>query len=483
MRLRKASKLQSSLVASLVIFIISSFGLQESFITYAAGASKCAPDSVTGVYPKILSGCIFQNMSFANDNFEGHVFIKSKFSNVDLTNVSFSGDDMSGARFFGITNGSSINFKKTVLNGATLDGDFSKSDFSYAHLKSSQLNGNFTGSNFLNADLSSAVFSSSVDSISNFVTYSDLTNANFKNSNLRSSTLLEVILTNCNMSTADLTNATASYITKYAGVKLPSGWIVSKGSLIAPVQLPSFVKAKTYKASFPTKKFPFSVWQDSISTVSCSSSSFCLAKDVLGEYYIYNGKVWADGGFNPALNTCSGGTCQGSQASWSPTFFCYWNNNCYSITASLWFINGHWIKHQNPLSQELKSLIKVVNKKDDGRCISIRFCFLESFNDHGLAHASVYDGKKWTSVPTIAQQGKQSFQSYQNVSCASTSFCITENIGLSFYDGKKWSKWINGFNSWGSSSQENDPISCAPINFCVVGNFPNSGDLTTFSIK
>ncbi len=181
-----------------------------------------------------------------------------------------------------------------------------------------------------------------------------------------------------------------------------------------------------------------------LTSVSCSSPTFCAAVDTLGNAVTYNGTRWSppatvDPG--KAFSSASSVSCP------SATF-------CVAVDSS-----GHALIY-NGTSWSAPTNIDNSDSVPSVSCPSASFCVAVDFNGNALT----YNGTSWSGPTNIDNS-----DSFASVSCPSASFCVAVdfNGNALTYNGTSWS---------GPTNVVSDPlggltsVSCSSASFCAATN-------------
>ena len=221
---------------------------------------------------------------------------------------------------------------------------------------------------------------------------------------------------------------------------------------------------------------------ETIDTVSCPSSGFCMAVDGVGNALRYNGTSWSaavsiDGTGDlssvscPSSNFCiavdyGGNAIRYNGTSWSapasidgtsPLFAvsCSSSSFCMAVDSSGNALHYNGASWSAPVSIDasVDFLGFVVS------CPSSSFCL--AVDDSG--NAVRYDGTSWSAPVSI--NGTSGLSS---VSCPSSSFCIAVDYGGNAlrYDGTSWSAPVSINGTSGLST-----VSCPSSSFCIAVDY------------
>jgi Collagen triple helix repeat (20 copies) len=225
-----------------------------------------------------------------------------------------------------------------------------------------------------------------------------------------------------------------------------------------------------------------------LSSVSCTSSSFCMAMDGTGGALTYNGSTWS-------APTPTGTDL--TQVSCASSSFCVAVGG--SEDASVF--NGSTWSALSPIG--LRGVAAV-------SCASESFCVAVGSSNGGRGYAVTYDGSSWDTPteitsgpddgPTSVSCGSPTFcvaaggdddgeETYSDgtwsmptpisrygpvaaVACASESFCTAASgEEVMTYDG---SKWITSYPPGVQLTDGNASISCPTESFCAASSFSST---------
>jgi hypothetical protein len=241
--------------------------------------------------------------------------------------------------------------------------------------------------------------------------------------------------------------------------------------------------------------------QNTLTSISCPSSSFCMAVDDGGNNYdghglIFNGSSWSArnvidtaGQYGPYSVSCTSSSfCaafDGSEngliyngSSWQATVVS--QNAPYPIScvsSSFCMIgpygyDGSWSPAQTyytgggapaPMGGDSESILSI-------SCPSTSFCAAvghnggaDTYNGGGWTNGS-YNGSGWTYDGLIDTTG--GVNSLNSVSCPSASFCVAVdgNGNVFYWNGSSWS----GPNTIDLNGQGLSSVSCPSPSFCVA---------------
>lgn len=210
----------------------------------------------------------------------------------------------------------------------------------------------------------------------------------------------------------------------------------------------------------------FSTGNNFATSLSCASSSLCMAIAINGVLEVYNGSGWSAATVpgNTGMNEEGVGQEMFTDVSCAPaTTFCmaamrYNRDNGPGFEYAT-YENGDWSIQQFPVFLETSGSwgIQQVSCTGDGSCVGL---VTDQIGKHGI---SVYSDGAWGSYVSASQVGIA-----QTLSCSTTSFCITANAA----GGTTLWTFTGSFNQDSSSTGlEGFPraTSCVPGTsvFCV----------------
>ena len=187
-------------------------------------------------------------------------------------------------------------------------------------------------------------------------------------------------------------------------------------------------------------------------SVSCPSSSFCVAVDTSGNAITYNGSSWS-----PPQNI--DGTVELISVSCPSVSFCLAKGRDGTVVT----YNGSTWSAPKTTTEESDALGVV-------SCASVSFCV--AVGPSGLAET--YNGTSW-SAPTVLDSEEGGLNS---VSCPSASFCVAVGERSAWtYNGSSWSAPTHVEHYLAS-------VSCSSPSFCVAvagGVTEEDGDVVTYN--
>ncbi len=194
----------------------------------------------------------------------------------------------------------------------------------------------------------------------------------------------------------------------------------------------------TYRADTSNWSSPDSIGPSGggFKSISCTSSSFCVAVKSNGNAYTFNGGSWS----GPA--TSAGGSSV-SVSCTSPSF-------CVAVTSTGGAYTYDGASWSGPASTGAGGSLVSVS------CTSSSFCL--AIDSSGGAFT--YNSTSWTPAQSIGSTG-----AFKSVSCTSSGFCvaITSDGGAFTYNGTSW-----------TPAQSIDPsgafksVLCTSSGFCVA---------------
>lgn len=196
-------------------------------------------------------------------------------------------------------------------------------------------------------------------------------------------------------------------------------------------------------------------------SVSCATPQFCAAVDNTGHLYTFNGSSWSA----PQALSLYGGL----SVSCTAAVFCLaMDNNGYAYT----YRTGTWTttKGVAPEAEDLsQDAVYQVS------CVSASFCASVSI----AGAAQTYNGTTWTTpvkIETRASTGGTPHSLGMTLTCPSTAFCVAvDSIGVSYtFNGTTWTHngAVAGNGDYGS-------ISCSSASRCIT--LDNQGHLFQFN--
>jgi len=242
-----------------------------------------------------------------------------------------------------------------------------------------------------------------------------------------------------------------------------------------------------------------------VNSVSCASSTFCVAG---GNYFddnnhshafvsVYDGTDWTDRQVAPDV-FISGGQASVISVSCASSTFCvagghFEDNSGYSYAFVSVFNGTSWTDREvaaatdnnHGLNQSGQASVISVS------CASSTFCVAggnyADGNQSDQAFVSVFNGSTWTDQEIANNRfntglNKEGSAQVNSVSCASSTFCVAGGYFLdggvlqaftSVYHGRSWTdKVLNkaaGSTFSNASSALVTSVSCSPTSFCVAG--------------
>ncbi len=195
-------------------------------------------------------------------------------------------------------------------------------------------------------------------------------------------------------------------------------------------------------------------------SVSCPTTSFCMAVDGNVNFYTYNGTAWSQ---PQVINSSSlNPTTIGEVSCASPTFCeAVYNNKSVTYSGSGW---------SSPLT-----LVLPPGSKSNGNpevsvvsCPTATFCAVGGTTGANVAYLDTFNGTSWGKGLALSTTlGPQSFSA---LSCPTSSFCMAGGLdGWVTYNGTSWSKPQNFANAGGpvgTGPLYANSISCPSKTFC-----------------
>jgi hypothetical protein len=203
-----------------------------------------------------------------------------------------------------------------------------------------------------------------------------------------------------------------------------------------------------------------------ITTVSCPTTTFCMAGDVLGRYLTFDGHRWTRTRHVESAALRDADRAAGTAA--IVEISCAGVRFCAAVTASgraLTWEGTQWSSAQTLVPPATANLDRVlylsslagVSCAGANRCVAV--------GPGGFAY--VYDGSAWSAPQPVDPQAATagSRQGLTAVSCATGRFCVAvDGLGRAIaYDGHAWAPPQVVDSSLGLAD-----VSCASARFCVA---------------
>jgi hypothetical protein len=229
-------------------------------------------------------------------------------------------------------------------------------------------------------------------------------------------------------------------------VRLLGAVLAAAGVLTAVngvLSVPSASAGQTWSA-------PTSIDSNLLTSVSCGSSTDCVAVDDAGNSLVYNGSTWSSPHRIDILNSVSA-----TSVSCTSTGFCAAvdsQGNAYTGNGSSWSLG--------------LGLLDFGNDLNSVSCTSSSFCSAVDSSGYALT----YDGLLWGRQPV------DSADDLAGVSCTSPSFCaaVSEEGDAFTYNGTTWSA-ADGIDP----SNALVSVSCTSTTFCAAVD--QSGNAFTYN--
>jgi len=210
------------------------------------------------------------------------------------------------------------------------------------------------------------------------------------------------------------------------------------------------------KWSVPDSIDPYGI----LNSVSCPTTSFCMAVDVDGDSLTYNKGTWSKPDIIDPLSSTTGNGGGISSVSCPTTSFCMAVDD---LGNALSYDKGKWSAPDSIDPQSAKNHNAGTFGLTSVSCPTTSFCMAVDV----LGNALSYNNGKWSAPDSIDPQSSTAGSGYGNgmssVSCPTTSFCMAvdgDGDSLQYLAGK-WSAptSIGGiFNS----------VSCPTASFCMA---------------
>jgi hypothetical protein len=203
-----------------------------------------------------------------------------------------------------------------------------------------------------------------------------------------------------------------------------------------------------------------------VTTVSCPTTRFCMAGDVLGKYFTFDGDRWQGPKHVEPVKLLN--TDRGAEAAAIVEVSCTGPHFCAAVTArgrALTWNGTRWSSPDTLVSGLAQTLdqVRLLPGLAGVSCSSPTQCVAVSPG----GYAYTYDGSAWSpplSVDTEAAR-KGSDEGLTAVSCVASSFCMAvDGLGRSLsYDGTSWAPPYIVDSALGLND-----VSCASPSFCVA---------------
>jgi serine/threonine protein kinase len=187
----------------------------------------------------------------------------------------------------------------------------------------------------------------------------------------------------------------------------------------------------------------------SITSVSCSSASFCMAVDAAGNAIEWNGSTWLSQGV-------AGGTGFTSVSCPSAQF-------CAAVTGNKSYFLWNGASWRGPLATPNSDTFEAID------CVSASFCAAVGGPEGHGAVAATWQGGVWALATGLY------IDSMFSVSCAGPEYCLAAGDGTSLPPGlgDETLTWAAG--SWGidqlpvpQTASVTARVSCASQGFCMI---------------
>ena len=198
----------------------------------------------------------------------------------------------------------------------------------------------------------------------------------------------------------------------------------------------------TYDGSSWSKPLPVDPWSPygSFTSVSCPTTTYCVAVDGAGRYSIYDGSTWSTPVATPD------GTGYGAISCPSITF-CMAADSSGGVTT----FNGSTWSDRNPVTSGTAFQREITGLS----CASATLCLLGTDG----SQAYVFNGTAWSDPTAIGTLPPGIGAESAVVSCASNTFCMALGAATEIYNGTHWSTAASG--SGGS-------LTCLSSTFCMA---------------
>jgi hypothetical protein len=186
---------------------------------------------------------------------------------------------------------------------------------------------------------------------------------------------------------------------------------------------------------------------EGVTSVSCVSSSFCVAVDKAGNALTYRGSAWsAPQAVDPDGQGLESVSC-------SSVTFCAADDNAGNV---LTYRGSDWSAPQRVATEQFLGSSQV-------SCASASFCLLVT-NAHNTV---TYNGTTWATSKYDLGHAPSA------VACPSSSFCVgvingIPTSGVAIYDGTTWGEPVTV-----DPSGVLNAVSCVSVSFCVAVGAPS----------
>jgi hypothetical protein len=185
-------------------------------------------------------------------------------------------------------------------------------------------------------------------------------------------------------------------------------------------------------------------------TVSCISPGFCVAVDGLGNAMIFNGTAWSSP-LKVSPTELEGVSCVSST-------FCMAVGAAVSTQAGDFVIyNGTGWAESSVMGSSTTGALSAVS------CLSSTFCIAVSSPGSGYE----YNGSSWSALAFAASPFSEI--PFAGVSCVSMTFCVAVTVFVLPHGAPFGTIWTFDGTSWSSVSQAFPGltgVSCASVSFC-----------------
>ena len=217
--------------------------------------------------------------------------------------------------------------------------------------------------------------------------------------------------------------------------------------------------------------------ENGLSAVSCATPDFCVAVDIAGEYVRYDGHSWSA---PRVIDTAAAnqydlllGLTGITTVSCPTTTFCMAGD----VLGRYMTFDGHrWTRtrHVEPAALRDADRASGTAAVVEISCTGSRFCATVIASGRALT----WDGTQWSSPQTLVSAATANLDrifylsSLSGVSCAGASRCVAVTPGgvAYVYDGSRWSppQPVDTHAATAGSRQGLTAVSCATERFCVA---------------
>lgn len=211
-----------------------------------------------------------------------------------------------------------------------------------------------------------------------------------------------------------------------------------------------------------------------LTSVSCTSSSFCVAADEVGNVFVFNGSSWsaADSVFGSAGTypqifsvSCASGTefCAVSGEVKPP--------NATELGAVATYNDGTWSAPK--VYGQIGNIALYVDELGNVSCASPTSCVA---TDKGTSSYVTWNGGQWSQPMPVGSNFGEGSYNPSLLSCPTSSFCAgVDSYAAENYNGSMWSAPV----TVASDEASLFAISCPSASFCMAT--ASDGDAYTYN--